>query len=146
MNLSMALFRSPVIALMPDITPSRYRSQANGIINFMGGLGALLVYFGGKPLYDRSVALPFIVGGLVMFAASLLVVIFIREPARERLSRKKATRFRWRTWRALLANLKDVFAGGEEPALRSCCPSCAGSSASTPSRPSSPATPSTTSA
>jgi maltose/moltooligosaccharide transporter len=54
MNLSMALFRSPVIALMPDTTPSRYRSQANGIINFMGGLGALLVYFGQKatPLAD----------------------------------------------------------------------------------------------
>jgi maltose/moltooligosaccharide transporter len=33
MNLSMALFRSPVVALMPDITPSKYRSQANGIIN-----------------------------------------------------------------------------------------------------------------
>ena len=80
MNLSMALFRSPVIALMPDITPSRFRSQANGIINFMGGLGALLVYFGGKPLYDRRSSLPFIVGGLLMFAASLLVVIFIREP------------------------------------------------------------------
>jgi len=47
MNLSMALFRSPVIALMPDITPSHFRSQANGIINFMGGLGALLVFFGG---------------------------------------------------------------------------------------------------
>ena len=49
LNLSMALFRSPVIALMPDITPPRFRSQANGIINFMGGLGSLLVYFGGKP-------------------------------------------------------------------------------------------------
>jgi len=40
----MALFRTPVVALMPDITPSRFRSQANGIINFMGGLGALLVF------------------------------------------------------------------------------------------------------
>ena len=83
MNLSMALFRSPVIALMPDITPSRFRSQANGVINFMGGLGALLVYFGGKPLYDRNITLPFLVGGFVMFGASLLVVLFIREPRLE---------------------------------------------------------------
>ena len=37
--LSMALWRTPVVALMPDITPSQYRSQANGIINFMGGRG-----------------------------------------------------------------------------------------------------------
>ena len=38
--LSMAFWRTPVVALMPDITPSPYRSQANGIINFMGGVGA----------------------------------------------------------------------------------------------------------
>ncbi len=79
MNLSMALFRSPVIALMPDITPSQYRSQANGIINFMGGVGALLVYFGGKPLYDADIRLPFIVAGLIMFTASMIVVISVKE-------------------------------------------------------------------
>ena len=115
LNLSMALFRSPVIALMPDITPSRFRSQANGIINFMGGLGALLVFFGGKPLYDRRVALPFVVGGLLMFAASLLVVILIREPLPERkdAGREPAPAARFslaESFRALLANLKDVFA------------------------------------
>lgn len=38
--LSAALWRTPVIALMPDITPSPFRSQANGIINFMGGVGS----------------------------------------------------------------------------------------------------------
>lgn len=119
MNLSMALFRSPVIALMPDITPSRFRSQANGIINFMGGLGALLVYFGGKPLYDRRITLPFVVGGLVMFGASMLVVLFIRDPqtpdsqgavgapgAGEGGRASLADSFR-----ELRGNLKDVFSG-----------------------------------
>jgi Na+/melibiose symporter-like transporter len=109
LNLSMALFRSPVIALMPDITPSRFRSQANGIINFMGGLGALLVYFGGKPLYDRRVSTPFIVGGLVMFFACLLVVILIREPLSERKEAERSTLAA--SFRALGANLRDVFAG-----------------------------------
>src|SRR5512139_2763889 len=42
--LSMALWRTPVVALMPDITPSEYRSQANGIINFMGGIGAIIAF------------------------------------------------------------------------------------------------------
>ena len=37
--LAMAFWRTPVVALMPDVTPSHLRSQANGIINFMGGLG-----------------------------------------------------------------------------------------------------------
>jgi maltose/moltooligosaccharide transporter len=111
MNLSMSLFRSPVIALMPDITPSRFRSQANGVINFMGGLGALLVYFGGKPLYDRSITLPFVVGGFVMFGASLLVVLFVREP---RISEPPSGTRRTAlgdSFRELRGNLRDVFAG-----------------------------------
>ena len=45
--LSMALWRTPVVALMPDITPSEKRSQANGIINFMGGLGAIIAFMDG---------------------------------------------------------------------------------------------------
>jgi len=36
-NLSMALFRSPTIALLGDLFPSQQRSTANGIINLMGG-------------------------------------------------------------------------------------------------------------
>lgn len=112
MNLSMALFRSPVVALMPDITPSKFRSQANGIINFMGGLGALLVFFGGKLLYDRRVSLPFLVGGLVMFAASMLVVIFVKEklPDSDKDSSTEKVSFKAST-RELLGNLKDVFVG-----------------------------------
>jgi maltose/moltooligosaccharide transporter len=116
LNLSMALFRSPVIALMPDITAPRYRSQANGIINFMGGLGSLLVYFGGKPLYDTSLSLPFVVGGIVMLVACLLVVLFIREPPvaetalADAAGPVKALSF-GASARELGANLKDVFTG-----------------------------------
>ena len=41
MNVSMNTFRSPVIALMPDITQSSKRGRANSIINFVGGFGAV---------------------------------------------------------------------------------------------------------
>jgi maltose/moltooligosaccharide transporter len=115
MNLSMALFRSPVIALMPDVTPSEYRSQANGIINFMGGVGALLVYFGGKPLYDADIRLPFIVAGLVMFAASMLVVVFVREdvsgPAPDGGNERRSRVSIRATAKELAENLKDVVRG-----------------------------------
>lgn len=47
MNLSMSVYRSPVIALMPDITYPEHRSKANSIINFMGGIGAVIAYFAG---------------------------------------------------------------------------------------------------
>jgi len=38
---AMSTYRSPAVALMPDVTPKPLRSQANGIINLMGALGAV---------------------------------------------------------------------------------------------------------
>ncbi len=116
MNFAMALFRSPVIALMPDITPSRYRSQANGIVNLMGGLGALLVYFVGKVVYDKSPLLLFVLGALVMLGANLMVVIFIKEPEEFRIKdtkRKVDFSFK-RSFGELMDNLKDVFYSNEK--------------------------------
>ena len=144
MNLAMASFRTPVIALMPDITPSRFRSQANGIINFMGGLGALLVYFGGKPLFDRRVSLPFFVGGVAMFAASMLVVLFISEPRLEETSAGRAEE-RWEIRPASWRPTCGTCSRGSAACCSSCSPSCAGSSVSTRSRLSSRAMPSSTS-
>ena len=39
----MATFRSPTVALMPDVTPKPLRSKANAIINLMGAIGGALV-------------------------------------------------------------------------------------------------------
>lgn len=78
--LSMAVWRTPVVALMPDITPSKYRSQANGIINLMGGLGAIIAFIGGAKLYDMNPEYPFLMGAILVVLAAILVLIFIREP------------------------------------------------------------------
>ncbi|MDX9990543.1 MAG: MFS transporter [Anaerolineales bacterium] len=78
--LSMALWRTPVVALMPDITPSQYRSQANGIINFMGGIGAVMSFLVGGMLYKMSPAFPFWMGSGLVIVAALLVFLFIKEP------------------------------------------------------------------
>ncbi len=78
--LSMAFWRTPVVALMPDITPSPLRSQANGIINLMGGLGAIIATLGGSQLYRLNPAYPFWLGSVLVIVASLLVFAFIREP------------------------------------------------------------------
>ena len=40
---SMATFRSPAVALMPDVTIKPLRSKANAIINLMGAAGGILV-------------------------------------------------------------------------------------------------------
>jgi maltose/moltooligosaccharide transporter len=78
--LSMAFWRTPVIALMPDLTPSRYRSQANGIINLMGGVGAILSFLGGAKLYSMNKAFPFWMGSILVLVAAFMLFIFIREP------------------------------------------------------------------
>ncbi|HUT15120.1 MAG TPA: SLC45 family MFS transporter [Anaerolineae bacterium] len=80
MNIAMAIFRTPTVALMPDITPSPLRSKANGIINLMGGLGATLAFLGGAFLYRAGRGLPFYVSAAVMLAATAVVVLIIREP------------------------------------------------------------------
>jgi len=78
--LSMAIWRTPVVALMPDITPSRYRSPANGIINFMGGVGTIIALQTGGMLYKLSPAFPFWLGSALVVLAALMVFLFIKEP------------------------------------------------------------------
>ena len=78
--LAMAFWRTPVVALMPDVTPSKYRSQANGIINFMGGLGLVLGTSIGAVLVKQNQAYPFWFGSLLVLMAAILVLVFVREP------------------------------------------------------------------
>jgi MFS family permease len=76
----MAFWRTPVMALMPDITPSRFRSQANGIINLMGGLGAVIASIGGSALYEINANYPFWFGSALVIVAAALVLLLIKEP------------------------------------------------------------------
>ena len=41
-NFTMSIWRSPVVSLMPDFTPSRLQSDANAVINIMGGIGQMV--------------------------------------------------------------------------------------------------------
>jgi maltose/moltooligosaccharide transporter len=77
---AMASFRTPVIALMPDLTPSPLRSQANGVINLMGGMGTLIATLGSGFLYGMGRIVPFVFGGVLTGAAVLMLFFFVREP------------------------------------------------------------------
>ncbi len=81
MNVAMGLYRAPTVALMPDITPRPLRSQANGIINFMGGLGALIAYFVAGPLYRTGKHIPFLLTAVLVLVAVAVLWWRIREPA-----------------------------------------------------------------
>ncbi|HBW13750.1 MAG TPA: MFS transporter [Proteiniclasticum sp.] len=73
MNLSMSIYRSPVIALMPDITAKQHRSKSNSIINFMGGIGSLIAYLIGGRLFELNEGYPFILSSfLILFSFGVL--------------------------------------------------------------------------
>ncbi|GAU77597.1 MFS transporter [Fusibacter sp. 3D3] len=80
LNFSMAIYRAPTVALMPDITPAPLRSKANGIINFMGGLASVFVLVGGSFLYRANPNLPFFTTALLMLLALFMLLRFIKEP------------------------------------------------------------------
>ncbi len=108
--LSMAFWRTPVVALMPDITPSKYRSQANGIINFMGGVGAIVSFLAGSALYRMNEAYPFWLGSALVIIAALLVFAFIREPKEYNETPEETP--------GILASLKEVLQDEDKSAIR----------------------------
>ncbi|MBD5395227.1 MAG: SLC45 family MFS transporter [Lachnospiraceae bacterium] len=80
---SMGLYRSPAVALMPDLTPNKLRSKGNAVINLMGAVGGvytlimikLLVGKGERPDYMplfTSIA-------ALMIIAVVILVITIQE-------------------------------------------------------------------
>lgn len=80
--LAMGTYRSPAVALMPDITPSPLRSKANSIINLMGSLGgvyALYVITRIAPSTASDYMSVAIAVACIMAFAVLLVLLFVRE-------------------------------------------------------------------
>lgn len=79
-NFVMSTWRAPVVALMPDVTPPPLRSKANGVINFMGGLGSLFSFFVGGILFKiGGMPLPFIASAVVMVLAGVVLKLFVKE-------------------------------------------------------------------
>jgi len=107
--LSMAFWRTPVVALMPDITPSQYRSQANGIINLMGGIGTIIASLVGSTLYEINIAFPFWMGSILVLLAAILVFIFIKEPKEYENSEQEPNMFE---------SLQELFASAEKSGVR----------------------------
>ncbi len=95
--LAMATFRSPTVALMPDVTIKPLRSKGNAVINLMGTFGGILAIlvltvFGLDKLSYVSYAPAFITVGVLMLALLAFFLWKVREPklvkAREELDVK----------------------------------------------------------
>lgn len=85
----MGTYRSPAVALMPDVTPKPLRSRANAVINLMGALGGILYLLTASALYSAeatagldhvSYGRLFAVVGVMMAAAVAVLACAVREP------------------------------------------------------------------
>ena len=93
---SMSLWRAPVVALMPDLTPTELRSEGNAVINLMGGAGSLVGLVAGTlvvAIYGAVTGLPsdqiaeedyfpyvFLIGSIIMLLGMLVLLFFVKEP------------------------------------------------------------------
>lgn len=94
---TMSLWRAPVVALMPDLTPPALRSEGNAVINLMGGLGsaigmvagtigiALCTLFTGATKAqikaNETLSFPYVfaIGSIVMIIGMLVLLFFVKE-------------------------------------------------------------------
>lgn len=88
--ISMGTYRSPAVALMPDVTPKPLRSRANAIINLMGAVGGIIYLAVAAVMYPNSKVLGldhvnyqplFIVVALIMAVSIIVMKLTINEPA-----------------------------------------------------------------
>ena len=87
--IAMAMYRSPAVALMPDLTPKPLRSKANAVINLMGAIGGVytlilistLVGEGKRPSYFAVFA--GVAGMMVLSVVLLLLTIREKKLAKQ---------------------------------------------------------------
>lgn len=83
--ISMGSYRSPTVALMPDVTPKSLRSNANAVINLMGTMGAIVTLILSRFLIPKSTrpdyTYIFLAVAIFMLITVLIFFITIRENA-----------------------------------------------------------------
>ena len=87
--IAMGTYRSPAVALMPDVTPKPLRSKGNAIINLMGAVGGILYLAVAAVMYPNSKVQGlahvnyqplFLVVSAIMFVAVGVLFLTIKEP------------------------------------------------------------------
>lgn len=87
--IAMGTYRSPAVALMPDVTPNPLRSKANAIINLMGAIGGIIYLALASILYPHAKTagvehvnyqILFILISALMFICVGILFLTIKEP------------------------------------------------------------------
>jgi MFS family permease len=121
LNIFKQAARGPVVALMPDIIPGELRSEANGVINTMGGIASIVGTIGLAQLMNVPVNLPgrgptteilaFPIAGLLVLMSAILLYFFVHEKKGnyEQVKEEESPSIR--------TSLRMVFAEGDRSAL-----------------------------
>ena len=87
--IAMGTYRSPAVALMPDVTPKPLRSKGNAIINLMGAVGGIIYLIIASVMYPTSKVAGlehvnyqplFIIVSAIMAVSVAVLFLTIREP------------------------------------------------------------------
>ena len=122
LNLTKQAVRGPVVALMPDMVPGDLRSEANGVINTMGGLATILgtvllaqlmnVYVTVPVLGKVNNVLAFPVASIFVIVAVVLLFIFVKENRSKVVNEEEKEKKE-----PILASIKAVVGEKEKSAL-----------------------------
>ena len=121
LNIFKQSVRGPVVALMPDIIPGEIRSEANGVINTMGGIATIVGTIGLAQLMNIKVNLPdrgptdnilaFPIAGVLVIIAVILLFFFVKENKgdyQEKAAKEKVP---------IIASLKQIFGEKDKSAF-----------------------------
>lgn len=117
-NLFKQSARGPVVALMPDTIPNEYRSEANGVINMMGGIAAVVGTVILAPMMDlrltlpiigdTSRRLPFIIAAVLIVGATLLLRLTVKEKPLPEVTSQRTP---------VLTSIRSIFAQQDKSAV-----------------------------
>ncbi len=120
LNLFKQAVRGPVVALMPDMIPGDLRSEANGVINTMGGIATIVGTVGLARLMDVPINLPgrgptkdilaFPISSILVLLAVILLYFFVKE-------KKAVVHEQTEKKEPILASLKVIFSEQDKSAL-----------------------------
>jgi Na+/melibiose symporter-like transporter len=77
---SMAFWRAPIVALMPDFVHPKDRSKGNAIVNALAGIGTAAITLVGGIILDINYALAFALLAGVMIVALIILFVGVKEP------------------------------------------------------------------
>lgn len=119
LNIFKTSVRGPVVALMPDTIPGEFRSEANGVINTMGGVGTILGTLVLARLMDVDTKLPilgqtkdrlpFPVASLFVVLAVIVLLLFVREKNHDQAAAEERV--------PIMASIKQVVAQKDKSVL-----------------------------